>query len=114
MIVTASLTDSAPSLAVSWRTYVPSSEKVAVVAGAAASPNVTVPGPLTFVHCVVSGEGIPSSLAVPASVAVAVGNVSAWSGPAFTTGAWFDTPVAVTVMASLAESSPSVPVKVST
>ena len=38
---------------------------------AAALPNVTVPGPLTFVHCVVTPTpGRPSSVTVPASDAV--------------------------------------------
>ena len=49
-----SLADTAPSFAVSCRTYAPWTEKLAVVEAAAASPNVTVPGPLTFVHCVVT------------------------------------------------------------
>ena len=54
VIVIVSLADAAPSFAVSCRTYAPWTEKLAVVEAAAALPNVTVPGPLTFVHCVVT------------------------------------------------------------
>jgi hypothetical protein len=52
-------------------------EKLAVVLSAFASPNVTVPGPLTFDHVVVNiagGLGNPSSEAVPLRLALA-GNV---------------------------------------
>ena len=52
------------------------------------SPNVTVPGPETKDHVVVSvpgGFGNPSSDADPDSEADA-GHVTVWSGPALTTG----------------------------
>jgi len=39
-----SLTDRAPSVAPSLRTYIPGVEKEAVVAGAAGLPKVTAPG----------------------------------------------------------------------
>jgi hypothetical protein len=66
--VTTSLLCRAESSPVSWRTYVPGSEKLAVVAGADGSPKVTVPGPETFDQVVVrvaGGFGRPSSVAVP-------------------------------------------------
>ena len=56
---------------------------------ALALPKVTVPGPLTFDHVVVTvagGFGSPSSVTVPDRLAVA-GRVMVWSAPAFTTGA---------------------------
>ena len=62
-----------------------------MVSTVAALPNVTVPGPLTFVQVVVTapgGFGRPSSVTVPSSVAVA-GKVIVWSGPALTTGGVF-------------------------
>ena len=66
MIVTFEVEDSAVSLAVSRKTYVPEIEKVAVVLSKLAFPNVTVPGPLNFDHVVCSVlVGNPSSLAVP-------------------------------------------------
>ena len=58
------------SLAVSRSTYTPFVEKLARVFAVAAFVNVTVPGPLTFVHEMFSTpDGKPSSVAVPASVA---------------------------------------------
>ena len=57
---------------VSRSTYIPDVLKSAVVLSAFAFPNVTVPGPLTFVQLVVSvagGFGKPSSVAVPLRVA---------------------------------------------
>ena len=61
-----------------------------VVAGAAALPNVAVPGPLTLLHAVASPEpdGSPSSLAVPARTA-AVPVVAAGAIPGLTCGAAF-------------------------
>ena len=52
--------------------------------------NVTVPGPLTFDHVVVTvlPAGKPSSFAVPFKLAEA-GSVMVWSGPALTVGASF-------------------------
>jgi hypothetical protein len=53
---------------------VPATEKLADVLKAFAFPNVTVPGPLTLLHVVVSvagGAGSPSSVAVPLSDALA-------------------------------------------
>ena len=49
-----------PALAVSWRTYVPDAEKLAVVLVAFTLPKVTVPGPLTSDHVVVN---VPLELA---------------------------------------------------
>ena len=54
VIVSSSLVDNRLSLAVRRRTYVPATEKLAVVLRADALPNVTVPGPLTLLHVVVS------------------------------------------------------------
>src|SRR5690606_15975982 len=79
------------SFPVSLSTYTPSTLKLAVVLNAFAFPNVTVPGPLTFVHVVViadGGFGRPSSVAVPLRFADA-GNAIDWSDPALTTGGWF-------------------------
>ncbi len=79
----------AVSFAVSRSTYTPFVEKLARVFAVAALVNVTVPGPLTFVQATVSlFDGSPSSVAVPASVAVE-GSVIVWARPALTTGAWF-------------------------
>jgi hypothetical protein len=68
--------------------YVPLVEKLAVVLSDAAFAKVTVPGPATFDHVVLSEPvtGNPSSLAVPLKVA-AEGNVIVWFDPAFTVGA---------------------------
>ena len=55
----------------------PATEKLALVSTAFAFPKVTVPGPLTFDHVVVTaagGFGSPSSVTVPSSDALA-GNV---------------------------------------
>jgi hypothetical protein len=72
VIVTSSLVESVPSVAVRRRTYVPAIEKLAVVPSTLALPNVTVPGPLNLDHVVVRvlPAGNPSSLAVPARVAL--------------------------------------------
>ena len=62
-----------------------------MVDAALAFANVTVPGPLTFVHAAVTcagGFGSPSSVTDPASDA-ASGRVTVRSGPAPTTGAVF-------------------------
>jgi hypothetical protein len=89
VIVTSSVDERTLSLAVSLKTYVPSIEKLAEVLSALASPNVTVPGPLTLDQVVVTvagGLGNPSSVALPLSDALD-GKVIAWSPPALTTGA---------------------------
>jgi hypothetical protein len=90
VITTSALALSALSLPVSRNVYDPAAENVAVVAALDAEPNVTVPGPLTFVQLTVKvlPLGNPSSLAVPARMAVA-DRLIVWFGPAFTTGAWF-------------------------
>jgi hypothetical protein len=78
--------DTAESLAVNLRTYVPDVEKVAVVLNAWESPKVTVPGPLTFDQVFVNVfVGKPSSLAVPDRFAEA-GSVMVWFEPALTVG----------------------------
>src|SRR5688572_21773098 len=91
-MVTSSLADNAPSSAARRRTYEPGSEKLAVVSIAPASPNVTVPGPLTFTQLVATAgmpsSGKSSSVTVPSSEAGA-GRVIVWSSPAFTAGALF-------------------------
>ena len=73
MIVTSALVDKMPSVAVNRSTYVPASEKLAVVLSALTLPKVTVPGPLNFDHVTVSvlPTGRPSSVAVPVRVAEA-------------------------------------------
>src|SRR5262245_10833516 len=88
-MVTSAVFDKIESLAASRREYVPGNSKVAVVTAADALPNVTVPGPLTFDHCVLSPPplGRPSSLAEPDSVAL-FGSVMVSAGPALTTGFW--------------------------
>src|SRR5438128_5753898 len=82
--VAVSLTLNWPSLTVRASTYVPLTEKVAVVAGELALANVTVPGPLTLLHAI--ARLLSMSVAVPASDAAA-GRVTVRSGPALTTGA---------------------------
>ena len=67
----------------------PGVEKVAVVSTRLASPNMTVPGPLTLLHTVVTtlgGFGRPSSVTVPSKTAVS-GWVIILSNPAYTLGA---------------------------
>jgi hypothetical protein len=62
-----------------------------VVSTAEASAKVTVPGPDTVLHVVVTppgGFGNPSSDTVPSNDADP-GSVTGWSGPASTDGAWF-------------------------
>ena len=72
VIVTSEVEDSAVSLVVSRKTYVPEAEKVAVVLSRLAFPNVTVPVPLNFDHVVCRVlVGNPSSLAVPERFALA-------------------------------------------
>ena len=85
--------------------------KVAVVLAAFASPNVTLPLPLTLLHVKVNapgGFGSPSSVAEPLKVAM-FGRVITWSGPAFTTGFLFT----MTASVSLPESAPSLALSVS-
>ena len=55
----------------------------------AALPNVTVPGPLNFVHALATVEpvGRPSSVTTPLSEAPAGKEIVAFV-PAFTVGAW--------------------------
>src|SRR5438132_4480738 len=73
VIVTSALVDSAVSLAVSRKTYVPEVENVAKVLGALAFANVTVPGPLNLDQVVMRVPfGKPSSVAVPERLASAV------------------------------------------
>ena len=68
--VTVSPEESNPSLAARFNTYVPAKVNCAVVSMAAAFPNVTVPGPLTFDHVDVSvPDGKPSSVTVPSTAA---------------------------------------------
>src|SRR3990170_1872473 len=55
--VTSSLACSAPSPAVSLRTYVPASKKLTVVVGEEGSAKVTVCGPETWDHVVVRTPG---------------------------------------------------------
>ena len=80
-------------------------------------PNVTVPGPLTFDHVVVSvlPAGKPSSLAVPFKLAAA-GSVMVWLGPALTAGARFVGGAAFTliVMSSVLDRAVSLAVNRST
>src|SRR6266545_97760 len=74
VIVASSELVSAPSLAVSRRTYAPATEKLAVVVGEVVSPKVTTPGPLILVQATVrvGGLGSPSSVTDPFK--------SAWAG----------------------------------
>src|SRR5438132_1370758 len=72
-IVTSAVEDSAVSLAVRRKTYVPAVENVAVVLSALAFANVTVPGPLNLDQVVRRMPfGKPSSVAVPERLASAV------------------------------------------
>jgi hypothetical protein len=118
VIWTSSLVDSTESDAVRRSTYAPGAENDAVVDNAEAFPNVTVPGPDTRDHVVVTaagGFGRPSSDALPDNDAVA-GNVTDWSVPAFTTGAWFTGVLELTVIwiSSLADNDESDAVRRST
>src|SRR5438445_10530911 len=72
-IVMSAVLEKALSEPVSRRTYVPALEKLAVVPGAFAFANVTVPGPLTLAHVTINvlPKGSPSSVAVPDKVATA-------------------------------------------
>ena len=71
-IVTSELEDSAVSLAVSRKTYVPAVENVAVVLSALRFAKVTVPGPLNLLHVVWSVPfGKPSSVTAPERLAPA-------------------------------------------
>src|SRR5262245_29612853 len=111
VIVTSAVVVSWPSEAERRSTWAPAVENVAVVVSAPASPNVTVPGPLTALHSVVSpagGSGSPSSETVPVRAAAA-GSVIVWSAPALTTGGWFTAGAGftVTVTRSLELSAPS-------
>jgi len=88
VIVTFELVLNCESFAVSCKTYVPYVENVTWVLAVLGLVNVTVPGPLTFVHEVVSVLfGSPSSVTLPSRVTVLVGNTIVWSGPASTAGA---------------------------
>ena len=79
--------------------------------------NVTVPGPLTFDHVVVTvlPAGKPSSFAVPFKLAEA-GSVIVWSGPALTAGARFvdDAALTVILVSSVADRAVSLAVNRST
>ena len=78
MIWTSSLAESCESDAVNRNRYTPAAENEAAVDNDDGFWNDTVPGPDTCDHVVVNaagGDGSPSSLAVPASVADA-GNVT--------------------------------------
>src|SRR2546422_10007496 len=87
LMVTVSVPLSAPSFAVSISTYVPGAEKLAVVFSSSGCANVTIPGPLTWLHAVLTSmPGNPSSVYVPVSTACA-GSVIVWSGPALAVGA---------------------------
>ena len=91
VILTSRKAVSAPSFAVSRSRYTPASVKLAVVSTALTSPNVAIPGPLTWLHTVVTAPGdtgSPSSVTVPSRVAL-FGKVIAWSGPASTVGGSF-------------------------
>ena len=90
-IVTSSPAVTSPSSAVSSNTYVPASEKVAVVFNSLASSKATVPGPLTWLQVVVTsagGFGSPSSATVPSSKTLLSGRKIVRSDPAFTAGGW--------------------------
>src|SRR5215469_10851851 len=54
VIVTSLLLLSTESFAVNRSTYVPATQKLAVVAGAFGLPKTTSPGPLTLLHILVS------------------------------------------------------------
>ena len=98
VIVTVSLSVNVPSSARSCRTYVPASEKVAVVSIALASPKVTLPGPESFDHVVVGVVSPP--VTVPSSVAVA-GSVIDWSMPASVLGGFGGVAEALTMTSML-------------
>ena len=88
VIVTSSKCDELPSSPYSRNTYVPGSEKAAVVSGAAGLSKTTVPGPACLVQLVSTnpGEsGKPSSVTTPVNKAGA-GKAIVWSRPASTSG----------------------------
>ena len=112
-MMTSSEDDSAPSLPVSRRTYVPAVDITAEALSELALTKTTVPGPLTFVQLteIVLPVGSPSSVAVPDNEGPA-GKVIVWSGPALTTGALFEAADALTttIMSSDVVSFPSLAV----
>src|SRR5262249_10547442 len=82
--------------------------------GSWTSANVTAaPAGLNTLQVDVSAPGRPSSVTVPASVAVVTGSTRCWSGPASTVGAAFAADTS-TVTSSLAESCESIAVRRST
>ena len=102
-----------PSLAESCSTYWPADENTTLVVAAPGEVKVTSAGPLALVHCSVSGDdGLPSSVAVPASCSGSPSVMTA-SVPAETTGAVFVTSGADTTIetSSKAVSSPSFAVR---
>src|SRR5262245_21354267 len=106
MTRTSSAALSSESDAVSRSMYSPIWPNETVVDAAAALPHVTLPGPLTLLHVVVTAlpAGRPSSLTVPAMDALA-GRVTAVSAPALTLGARF---VGGTGLTEIATSSDAV------
>ena len=112
-MTTSSEDDSAPSLPVSRRTYVPAVDITADAFNELALTKTTVPGPLTFIQLteIVLPVGRPSSVAVPDNEGPA-GKVTVWSGPALTSGALFVPADALTttIMSSDAVAFPSLAV----
>src|SRR4051794_17682896 len=113
--MTSSLAFSVPSVAVSRRTYVPTAVRVTEVAGAAGSPKVAVPGPLTTVQLADRAPpcGRPSSTTLPTSAADVAGLVTMRSGPADTAGGRFAPSGGDTVTTTSSDADSAVSVAVS-
>ncbi len=74
VISTVALADTKPSVAVSFKTYVPAIEKLADVVGLVASTKVTEPGPLTLVQSPVGVEPGYPGVTLPCKLTEFVGN----------------------------------------
>jgi hypothetical protein len=115
VMVTVSLPVSAPSLAVSLSRYEPGDEKVAVVLNSCGWAMLTVPGPLTTLHVVPRRRRARRRRHTCRRARRAAGNVTVWSGPAFAVGARFTWPIVTSIVTlEVADSSPSLPVSIST
>ena len=106
---------SCESEAVSFNTYEPAMENIALVLGLVGFVKETVAGPLTCVHCevTVAPAGWPSSVIVPVKLTVLAGSVRlTLSTETLIAGDWFGVEAASTVMVTCAAVENSVSVAV--